>query len=225
MQVVQTSASISFSYFEKNFFLPSKDIGCNPKTECKAQEQEGVPQPVAAVLSMHGVPNHNNKEVTHAKYSKATSKHHAESKCDCLGNEFCHNQSHLHLPEPAACTRAFPPDSAQSRNLSVLLVIWEWREVVQAGMSNTTHKNFQITLPKLLLRQPRCFAFYCISWQQPAREVLCNKNINIIQTTLSLICPPQKRTCLSLPHAAAIREEISKVEAIAVQEQSWWNTN
>lgn len=69
--------------------------------------------------------------------------------------------------------------------------------MVQAGMSDTTRKNFQITLPRLLLRQLRCSVFYCISWQQLTTEVLCNKNINIIQTTLSLVWPPQKRTCLS----------------------------
>lgn len=113
-------------------------------------------------------------------------------------------------PQPA-------PDSAQSRNLSVLMVTWGWWEVVHAGMSDTTHKNSQITLPRLLLRQTRCFVFYCISWQQPTTEVLCNKNINIIQTTLSLVCPPQKRTGLSFPHAAAIREVISEVKAIPVQ--------
>lgn len=105
--------------------------------------------------------------------------------------------------------------------------------VVGSGMSNTSKlgcltqpiKTFRSLCQDSSWDSPDAFAFYCISWQQPAREVLCNKYINIIQTTLSLICPPQKRTCLSFPHAAAIREAISKVEAIAVQEQSLWNTN
>lgn len=35
-------------------FSPSNDIVCNPETECKAQEKEGVTQPAAGVFSMHG---------------------------------------------------------------------------------------------------------------------------------------------------------------------------
>lgn len=39
---------------KRTFFSPSMDIGCNPETECKAQEQEGVPQPAADMFSTHG---------------------------------------------------------------------------------------------------------------------------------------------------------------------------
>lgn len=92
-------------------------------------------------------------------------------------------------------------------------------------MPDTTQTNFQNTLPRLLLRKLKCFTLYCIFWQQLTTERLCNKNINITQTTFYLVCLPQKRRCSFFSRAAALREATSEVEAIPVQKQSPSNTN
>lgn len=44
--------SISFSHFKKGIFSPSIDVVCNPETECKTQEKEGVTQPAAGMFSV-----------------------------------------------------------------------------------------------------------------------------------------------------------------------------
>lgn len=67
------------------FFSPSINIACNPDTECKTQEQEGVTQPAAGAFRAERFQTTRSKEVTHANYGMSTSKHHMEIKQDCLG--------------------------------------------------------------------------------------------------------------------------------------------